>query len=195
MRVSRSSLFRKILLRDEHVCPWWLAYTFDNPLRRLFHKPEKIFKNYLAPGMTAIDIGCGMGYFSIGMAEIVGAGGHVISVDIQQQLLDVVLGRARKAGVAERIQLHKSRDDTIGLSAQADFVLTFWMVHEVPDIRRLMKQIYSLLKPKGKYLLAEPVIHVGASRFEVISGYASDAGLKMIENPTIACSRAIVYEK
>ena len=21
------------------VCPWWLAYTFGNPVRRLFHKP------------------------------------------------------------------------------------------------------------------------------------------------------------
>ena len=29
---------------DERVCPWWHAYTFDNSLRRLFQKPEKILK-------------------------------------------------------------------------------------------------------------------------------------------------------
>jgi ubiquinone/menaquinone biosynthesis C-methylase UbiE len=195
VRVTRSSFIRKILLKDKHICPWWLAYTFDNPVRRLFHKPETIFNDYLAQGMTALDIGCGMGYFSIGMAEIVGAGGRVISVDIQQQMLDVVLSRARKAGVAERIQLHKCEDDTIGLSVQADFVLTFWMAHEVPDIRRFMEEIYALLKPKGKYLLAEPLIHIGASRFEEISAFVLQSGFHVTDQPAIAMSRACVFEK
>ncbi len=183
------------MLMDKHVCPWWLAYTFDNPVRRLFHKQDTIFTSYLEQGMTAIDIGCGMGYFSIGMAHIVGAGGRVISVDIQQQMLDVVMKRAGKAGVADRIQPHKCREDSLALSARADFVLTFWMVHEVPDIRRLMKEIHTLIKPKGKYLLAEPVIHVGAARFEEISALVLQAGFHVIDRPRIAMSRTCVFEK
>jgi len=27
---------------EPRVCPWWLIHTFDNPVRRLFQKPEKI---------------------------------------------------------------------------------------------------------------------------------------------------------
>ena len=65
------------LLMEKHVCPWWLAYAFDNPLRRIFHNSEKIFTPYLNEGMTAIGIGCGMGYFSIGMAKIVGKTGKI----------------------------------------------------------------------------------------------------------------------
>jgi 2-polyprenyl-3-methyl-5-hydroxy-6-metoxy-1,4-benzoquinol methylase len=103
--------------------------------------------------------------------------------------------RASKAGVAHRIQLHKSQEDSFGLTVQADFALTFWMVHEVPDVTRFMEQIRSLIKPSGKYLLTEPVMHVDVSRFEEIIGYASDTGFKMIENPTIAWSRAAVFEK
>jgi ubiquinone/menaquinone biosynthesis C-methylase UbiE len=57
--------------KSGHVCPWWLAYSFDNPLRRIFHKPEKIFASMVRPGMTVADIGCGMGYFSLGLARIV----------------------------------------------------------------------------------------------------------------------------
>ena len=79
-----------------HVCPWWLAYTFDNPLRLRFHDSKKIFAPYLREGMSAVDIGCGMGYFSIGMAKIVGESGKIISVDIQQQILDTLLKRAEK---------------------------------------------------------------------------------------------------
>ena len=172
-----------------------MAYTFDNPLRRLLHKPEIIFKDYLAQGMTAVDIGCGMGYFSIGMAEIVGPGGHVISVDIQQQMLNVVLSRARKAGVADRIQLHKCGEDTLGLSVQADFVLTFWMVHEVPDSKKLVEQIHALLRPTGRYLITEPCIHVGTSRFKEICDLVLRSGFHVIDQPRIAMSRACVFEK
>ena len=53
------------------VCPWWGGYFIDNPLRRLLHDPEKILRPYATPGMTVMDIGCGMGFFSIAMAKIV----------------------------------------------------------------------------------------------------------------------------
>src|SRR5574341_1266039 len=84
-----------------HVCPWWLAYTFDNPLRRLAHDAGKILSPYLREGMTAVDLGCGMGYFSIAMAGIVGNQGTVISVDIQKEMLAVLRRRAEKAGVMD----------------------------------------------------------------------------------------------
>jgi hypothetical protein len=31
-----------LLVRDKHVCPWWCCFTFDNPIRRLFHNPVGI---------------------------------------------------------------------------------------------------------------------------------------------------------
>src|SRR5450759_4723487 len=80
---------KKILLTDKHICPWWLAYIFDNPLRSWLHNTRKILAPYLREGMTAVDIGCGMGFFSRGMAKIVGDGGRVISVDLQQKMLDI----------------------------------------------------------------------------------------------------------
>ncbi|GEM_PF-6888608 len=80
-------MLRKTLLMDDHVCPWWLAYTFDNPLRQLVHNPEKIFSSLIRPGQTVVDIGCGMGYFSLGMAKLVGESGRVISVDLQKEML------------------------------------------------------------------------------------------------------------
>jgi len=53
-----------------HVCPWWAAYSFDNPLRKLVHNTTRILGPYLGPGVKAVDIGCGMGFFSIGMASL-----------------------------------------------------------------------------------------------------------------------------
>ena len=124
-----------------HVCPWWGGYFIDNPIRRLFHNPEKIVGPYVGPGMTVMDVGCGMGFCSIAMAKIVGDSGLVIAVDLQQEMLDVLWQRATVAGVANRIRLHKCEQDRFGVDAQADFALAFMMVHEVPDQRRLLGEI------------------------------------------------------
>lgn len=188
-------LFRKLLLFDDHVCPWWLAYTFDNPLRRLIHNPEKIVGPYLEEGMTAIDIGCGMGYFSLGMARLVGAKGRVISVDLQQKMLDKLKNRAEHTGIADRISVHLCKQDTLGVSEEVDFVLTFWMVHEVPSVKLFFEQIHSILHANGKWLLAEPKLHTSLSDFDKTLSTATEMGLLVTERPVINISYAAVLEK
>ena len=64
------------------VCPWWLCYSFDNPLRRFIHDPAHLLAPYVKPGMTVVDVGCGMGYFTIPLARIAGPGGLVIGLDL-----------------------------------------------------------------------------------------------------------------
>jgi len=179
----------------KHVCPWWLAYTFDNPLRRIFHKPEKIFSPYLDKGMTAIDIGCGMGFFSIGMARIVGETGKVISVDLQEEMLDILIKRATKAGVANRISTFLCDENNIGVNEKVDFALTFWMAHETPDEFTFLKQIHSILKRSGRLLLAEPRMHVTSGEFNKTLSLAQEAGFKMIDTPKIYFSRTALLEK
>ena len=133
-----------------HVCPWWHAYTFDNVLRRLVHNPAKLFAPYVKPGMTVMDVGCGMGVNAIGLARIVGDAGLVIAVDLQQEMLDVLRRRAQRAGVVDRIRLHRCGPDALGVDATVDFVDAFWMVHEVPDVRVFMREVSSGLRAGGK---------------------------------------------
>lgn len=65
--------------------------------------------------MTAADIGCGMGYFSIGLAKIVKANGRVIVVDIQRKMLEVLEKRAKKAGVFDIVKSHLCKENQIGI--------------------------------------------------------------------------------
>ena len=188
-------MLRKYLLFDEHLCPWWLAYTFDNPLRRLIHNAKKVAGPYLRAGMTAVDIGCGIGHFSLGMARLVGSEGRVISIDIQQKMLNAVKRRAERLGLAHRISLRLCEQDNLGVFESVDFVLTFWMVHEVPKTRLFFEQIHSMLKANGKWLLAEPKVHISLARFNKTLSTAEEAGFMVAERPSVALSYAAVLEK
>ena len=185
------SIISRIFLAGDHVCPWWLAYTFDNPLRRLIHNQEKMLKKFIKEGDTVIDIGCGMGYFSIGMAKMAGAKGRVISVDLQEKMLERVRLRAQQKGLLSRITLHKCSSDKLGVSEQADFALGFWMVHEVRNKDAFFNEIVAFLKPGAHFLLVEPMIHVKEDYFRKITDIATKTGLKSYSEEKIGLSRGV----
>jgi ubiquinone/menaquinone biosynthesis C-methylase UbiE len=178
---------------SDHVCPWWLGYALDNPLRRILHKPEKILAGLVGQGDTAVDIGCGMGFFSLAMARMVGDQGRVLSVDLQPEMLDMVRRRAEGAGLLPRIHTHHCRSDTIGIEQQVDFVLAFWMVHEVPDRRAFLREVRAILKPEARFLLVEPKVHVPPSSFGRIVEEACGAGMKVCSENRISLSRAVLF--
>lgn len=174
----------------DRICPWWLAYTFDNPIRRLFHQPEVMLAAYVKEGMTALDLGCGMGFFTIGMAKMVGPKGRVISVDLQEKMLAITQKRARQAGVLERITPVQGRPTEIGVKDQVDFALAVWMVHEVPDQKTFLSQVRVCLKPEARFMIIEPKHHVKEESFRQTLSLAREAGLTLLEQPRVKLSHA-----
>ena len=179
---------------EHKVCPWWQAYTFDNPLRKLIHPPHKVLGVYVREAMTVIDVGCGMGHFSIGMANLVGSTGRVLAIDLQQKMLDVMHKRAKRAGVADRIISHLCTADDIDIKIKADFILAFWMVHEVPDQSKFLGQLKSMLVPDGKILIAEPKMHVTSEDLGKTVEIAQSIGLKNCDVPKIRFSHSALLE-
>ena len=176
-----------------HVCPWWLAYTFDNSLRRLVQNPEKILAPYVKEGMTVMDTGCGMGFFSIAMAHLVGSSGRVIAVDLQPQMLEVLKKRAEKARVSGRITTICCEQDELGVKEKVDFALSFYMLHEVPDKERFFRQVAASLKPQARFLVVEPWFHVSRSDFKKTVEAALAAGLVQDGNPGVRFSFSQVF--
>jgi ubiquinone/menaquinone biosynthesis C-methylase UbiE len=179
-----------------YVCPWWaVPFTIDPPFRRFLHNPEAIVGPYIKPGMSVLEVGCGVGYFSIPMARMVGSNGKVIAVDLQPQMLEMLTRRAEKAGVADRIQLHNCEQNRLGINVEADFALVFAMLHEVPDQSRLLGEIHSCLKVGSRLLLAEPPIHVTVKKFEKEVAVAEDVGFKVIDRPKMRWSHAALLKR
>lgn len=175
------------------VCSWRHVRSFDNIFRPLLHKPEKIFGPFVSPRMTVMDIGCGAGWASIGLAGLVGDGGRVLAVDLQQEMLAMVKKRAKRAGLSGRIETCQCRQDHLSVNGKFDFVNAFWMVHEVPDKRAFMKQIGACMRSGAKFLVAEPFFHVSLKNFEEMIKMGTDAGLVEYARPKIRFSRSIVF--
>ncbi|MGI5862086.1 MAG: SAM-dependent methyltransferase [Myxococcales bacterium] len=178
-----------------HCCHWWLAYTFDQPLRRLVQNPERLLGPWLRPGMTALDVGCGMGFFSIPMARLASPGGRVVSVDLQPQMLEVLMRRARRAGVADAIRPRLASRDSLNVEERIDFALAMWMVHEVEDRGRLFAQLAASLAPDGRLLVAEPKVHVTKRAFEESLRIAEEQGLAVVGRPRVGLSRAALFAR
>jgi ubiquinone/menaquinone biosynthesis C-methylase UbiE len=177
---------------NQNVCPWWLSFFLYNPLRRLIHSPEAILAAHVRAGDVALDIGCGPGYFTLPLARLVGPAGSVIAADLQPHMLDILRRRAERAGLLSRIRLHRCAADWMGVETPVDFVLAFAVVHEAPDVGALLAEVAALLKPGGRFLLAEPRAHVTVQAFEATLAQARAAGLQPCAEPPIAMSRAVL---
>jgi ubiquinone/menaquinone biosynthesis C-methylase UbiE len=182
----------RALHRSGHTCPWWFAYTFDNALRGLVHRPTEILGGLVQRGDTVVDVGSGLGFFTLAMAEMVGPEGKVISVDVQEQMLVRSRRRAERRGLADRIEFRHATHNGMGLSAAADFVLAFWMVHEVRDRMGFLAEVRSILRPTGHFLIAEPKGHVSPMLFARITDVARDAGFLVKEGRDVRFSRSIL---
>jgi cyclopropane fatty-acyl-phospholipid synthase-like methyltransferase len=109
-------------------------------------------------------------------------------------MLEITEKRARRAGVDRRIFIHRCAPDTLGIDEKVDFILTFYMVHEVKDQPDFFNQLLSNLNPGGKILIAEPKFHVSAEKFQKTLKIAQSAGLKTCAQPPIRFSLAAVLE-
>jgi len=171
------------------ACPPWIGYLLALSPRRLVHDPGSLLGPFVRKGMTVLEPGPGMGFFTLDLARLVGETGKVVAVDMQPEMLDAIRKRAEKAGLASRIDLRlakRERMDLGDLGATVDFALAFAMVHEVPD---------AALRPGGNVLVAEPVFHVTKKEFAASIAKAEAAGLRVEARPAIRISHAALLSK
>ena len=181
-----------------HLCPVWVGYLLANPLRKLFHNPNKIIGPHIKTGMTVLDVGSAMGFFSIPAAKMVGLSGRVVCVDCQAEMLAALEKRAKKAGVSSQIEPRVCQRTALGLedlSGQVDVAFAFAMVHEAPDPSRLLREIAATLKPGGTLLVAEPTAHVSRAQIEETLAVTKSLGLKVVDEPKVRQSVSFVLKR
>jgi cyclopropane fatty-acyl-phospholipid synthase-like methyltransferase len=180
------------------VCRWWIGHLLASPIRKLWQNPRAMLAPYVHEGMTVLEPGPGMGFFTLELARLVGPSGRVVALDVQPGMLAGLRRRAARAGLAGRIETRQVTDDVLGvadLAGRVDFVLAFAMVHEVADAERFFADVSTAMKAGAKLLLSEPVGHVQEPRFAATLDLAARSGLRLESRPAIRISRSAVLVK
>ena len=177
------------------VCPVERAGSLDNIFRRWIQNPRKLLRPYITEGMTVMDYGCGPGFFTIDMAHMVGSAGRVIAADLQEGMLQKLRQKIQNTKFEDRIVLHKCEADRIGILAKLDFVLAFYVVHEISDQDQFFIEVETILQPNGQILMVEPPIHVSKSSFMKTVAKAREAGLNAKEGPRVILSKSVILQK
>lgn len=185
-------------VKQHRVCPWWLGYFLMSPFLRGGQKPAEILGPYVHEGMTVLEPGSGMGFFTIDLARMVGKSGRVVALDVQPKMLDRLKSRAAKAGVLDRVDARLTPTDSMNindLSRSVDFTLAFAVVHEFPSAAPFFSEIGEACKAGATVLLAEPLGHVKPPEFESELHAASEAGFEVADRPSIRKYHAALLKR
>jgi len=171
------------------VCPVELANSLDSKIRRWLQNPQKTLSPFVKEGMTVLDVGCGPGFFSVELAKMVGERGKVYSVDLQEGMLQKLRNKIYGTPLEKRIQLIKCEQNEIIIPEKVDFILAFYMVHEVPDKDKLFATLKNSLDKNGNFLIVEPkLFHVSKKEFASTISKAETAGFKAADGPKLPFS-------
>lgn len=175
------------------------AAHLDSGLRRFLYRPDRLAERLVKPGGRVLDFGCGPGFFTREFAKQVGGAGQVFSVDLQEEMLQIVREKMDREGLASRVVTHRCLPDSINLpremSGSFDAATAIFVVHEVPDPEKLFREIAALVKTGGIFFFSEPPLLVSGREFREKIALAEEAGFLQTDRFFYFVNRAVILKK
>jgi SAM-dependent methyltransferase len=108
------------------------------------------------PGGSVLDLGCGIGFDTVRLARVVGAGGRVVGLDLSETFLEDARRRLAASGVPARVELRHG--DLAALPFEEDSFDLVWCKdvlwgHRADPIASLT-EMKRVLRPGGEVALA-----------------------------------------
>lgn len=128
----------------------------DDPEReRTMPKDPVLHALELETGMRVADIGCGIGYFSLPLAERVGPSGEIVSVDPSPAARNELTRRRDDAKLLQVVVREGTAERTGLPDRHCDRILWHVMYHEVSDREQAIAEMWRILKPKGRWVVVD----------------------------------------
>jgi SAM-dependent methyltransferase len=164
---------------------WWRTHPSACPYNQRFwvEAPHPLItrrrlSEALAPsaGERVLEVGPGTGYYSLPVAERLGPDGSLEIFDLQPQMLEHTLKRARRRGIAN---LTATQGDAQSLPYENDrfdgaFLVT--VLGEIPDQDAALTELRRVIKPGGRLVVGELFGDPHWVRFGALHARARRAG-------------------
>ena len=177
-----------------HLHPIEKAGALESRLRLLIQNPRKILKKYIHPGMTVLDLGCGTGYFTLEIANLLNHNGKVIAIDVQKGMLERLKQKLQNNEFHKLIEIHNSQENAICLTEKVDFILAFYSFHEMKYIDCIICDLTKIVKPETMVFISEQKLHVSKNTFNKIVEKMKNGGFEIYDRPAIFFSRTVIMK-
>jgi len=142
-----------------------LLISLFEPFRKLAERPvERLIEIGLKEGMTFLDVGCSLGFYSFYASSIVGEKGQVHALDENSEFVDYFRNKAQRKGIQNVNALVANAQETGLPSESVDVVFLHLVLHDVKDKLTAMKEFDRILKKNGKLVIDEenvmPLDHI-----------------------------------
>ena len=107
------------------------------------------------PRERVLEIGAGTGYYTLDLAEWVGPEGMVEIFDLQQEMLDHTLARAREEGVGNLAATQADAREMPYTDQSFDGAFLVTVLGEVPDQEAALRELRRVVKPAGRIVVGE----------------------------------------
>ena len=161
--------------------PYSDAAILESPLRRAFASPSRILGAFgLASGERVLEIGPGIGYYSLEAVARVGESGRLVCLDVQREMLLETRRRLQSAGrAAHFVQASAVALPFVPSSFDRVFLIT--VLGEIPERSRALGEIHRTLRAGGRLSVSEQLpdpdfITVATLRSELrAAGFAEES--------------------
>lgn len=113
----------------------------------------------IQPGETLLDLGSGGGFDCFIAAQAVGPTGQVIGVDMTEAMLEKSRATAREMRV-NQVEFRQGLLEELPVSdGSVDVAISNGVINLCTNKNRIFQEIYRILKPGGRLLLGDMVVH------------------------------------
>ena len=140
--------------RNPSACPYGLRFFVELP--HPFITRERL-REVLAPkpGERVLEVGPGTGYYALDAAGWLGPGGTLDVLDLQGEMLDHVLRRARERSIANVAATQGDAQSLPYPDNSFDAAYLTAVLGEVPDQELALRELGRVLKPGGRLVVGE----------------------------------------
>jgi ubiquinone/menaquinone biosynthesis C-methylase UbiE len=131
-----------------------------------------------APGERLLEIGPGTGYYTLDVAQSIPPDGALDILDVQQEMLDATMRRARDANITSIIPTRGDAQDLPYPDATFDGAFLVATLGEVPDKDAALRELRRVLKPGGRLVVGEGQPDPHMVRFPALRERAAAVGLE-----------------